>query len=382
MEHAAQVALAARLLDHIDAGTLDLAAAVYRQPVAEYTCRTQAARERERLLRGRPLCVGLAGDLPSPGSYRVHDLGGQPLLLLRDAAGRFRAFLNVCRHRGARVAEGCGEARGFTCPYHAWAYGLDGTLVGRPEEAAFPGIERTTHGLTPLAAAERHGLLWVHPAVGAGCDPAGHLGDLDTELAGFGLGGFHPYGSRLLRRRMNWKLALDTFLESYHFCVLHKDSICSIFHQNLASFDADGEHFRLVTPRRSIARLREEPQAEWRVLPHLVILYVLFPNSVLVWQGEQVEFWQIFPDGDDPGASLLHLTLYTPTPADSDKARRHWDRNLELVLHVVENEDFPVGEAIQAGFDSGAQSHLLFGRNEPALAHFHRAISAATGTSP
>jgi len=378
MEHAEQTALAARLLAYIDEGSLQLGEDVYRQPVDEYTSPAQARREHQQLFRAQPLCVGFSGDLPGPGSYRVHDLSGLPLLLVRDAQGRFGAFLNVCRHRGARVAEACGTARGFTCPYHAWVYGLDGALVGRPEDGAFPGVDRARHGLRPLSAEERHGMLWVHPTPGEQLELAQGLGALDRELAGFDLGRFHPYATRVLKRRMNWKLALDTFLESYHFCVLHKDSICSIFHQNLATFDTYGSHFRLVTPRRSIDRLRGQPPGEWQVLPHLVILYVLFPNCVLVWQGEQVELWQIFPDGDDPASSLLQLTLYSPMPAETEKARRHWDRNLELVLHVVENEDFPVGEGIQAGFQSGAQSHIVFGRNEPALAHFHQAITAAT----
>lgn len=378
MEHAEQTALAARLLAYIDAGTLQLGEDVYRQPVDEYTCRAQAAREQQQLFRAQPLCVGFSGDLPAAGTYRVHDAAGLPLLLTRDADGRFRAFLNVCRHRGARVAEGCGSARGFSCPYHAWVYGLDGQLVSRPEDASFPGVERAAHGLRELSAEERHAMLWLQPTPGAPLDVGRVLGSLDAELAGFGLGRFHPYATRVLKRQLNWKLALDTFLESYHFCVLHRDSICSIFHQNLATFDTYGNHFRLVSPRRSIARLREQPQAEWQVLPHLVILYVLFPNCVLVWQGEQVELWQIFPDGEDPTRSVLQLTLYAPSPPDTDKARRHWDRNLELVLNVVENEDFPVGEGIQRSFESGAQSHIVFGRNEPALAHFHRAVTAAS----
>lgn len=377
MEHAEQTALAARLLAYIDEGSLQLGDDVYRQPVDEYASPAHALRERQRLFREQALCVGFSGDLPGPGSYRVHDISGLPLLLVRDAEGRFGAFLNVCRHRGARVAEACGTARGFTCPYHAWAYGLDGALAGRPEEASFPGVDRAQHGLRRLGAEERHGMLWVHPTPGRALELASSLGALDRELAGFDLGRFHPYATRVLKRRMNWKLALDTFLESYHFCVLHKNSICSIFHQNLATFDTYGRHFRLVTPRRSIAQLRGQPEREWQVLPHLVILYVLFPNCVLVWQGEQVELWQIFPDADDPASSLLQLTLYTPAPAETEKARRHWDRNLELVLHVVENEDFPVGEGIQASFLSGAQTHIVFGRNEPALAHFHQAVTAA-----
>ena len=378
MQKAEQLALADRLLDYIDRQTLQLGETVYRQPVNEYTDPAQAAREQRSLFRQRPLCVGMSGDLPAPGHFLTHDASGLPLLLTRHTDGRFRALLNVCRHRGARVAEASGEGRGFVCPYHAWRYGLDGRLVSRPEDDAFPDCAREDHGLTPLAAEERHGLLWVNPTPGAPLAFPAEFQALETELGTYSLAGFTPFATRELHRQMNWKLALDTFLESYHFCVLHKDSICAIFHHNLATFDTYGEHFRLVSPRRSIASLREQPREQWNLLPHLVVIYVLFPNTVLVWQGAQVEIWQIFPDGGDPARSVLRLTLYAPKPPDSDKARAHWQRNLDLVLHVVENEDFPVGEGIQRSFGSGAQSHIVFGQNEAALAHFHAAISRAT----
>jgi len=378
MEKAAQLALADRLLDYIDRQTLQLSDEVYRQSVAEYTDEQQAARERIQLFRSRPLCVGLSGDLPTPGYQLTHDASGLPLLLTRQQDGSFKAFLNVCRHRGARVAEGAGDSRGFVCPYHAWRYGLDGRLVSRPEESSFEACPRDDHALTPLAAEERHGVLWVHPTPGEALVFGEEFAPLEAELAGYALADFHPFATRELRRDMNWKLALDTFLESYHFCVLHKDSICGIFHHNLATFDTFGVHFRLVTPRRTIAKLREQPRADWNLLPHLVVIYVLFPNTVLVWQGAQVEIWQIFPDGKDPSRSVLRLTLYAPEPAVSDKARQHWQRNLELVLHVVENEDFPLGEGIQRSFSSGAQPHIVFGLNEAALGHFHAAITEAT----
>lgn len=378
MQKAEQLALADRLLDYIDRQTLQLSEAVYSQPVVEYTDRAQAAREHTALFRHQPLCVGLSGDLPAPGHYATHDASGLPLLLTRQESGEFRAYLNVCRHRGARVAEGSGESRGFVCPYHAWRYGLDGHLVSRPEEAAFAECQRADHALTPLAAAERHGLLWVHPTPGQPLVFSEHMVALEHELAGYGLAHFQPFSTRTLRRALNWKLALDTFLESYHFCVLHKDSICAIFHHNLATFDTYGPHFRLATPRRAIAQLRDQPRENWQVLSQVVVIYVLFPNVVLVWQGEQVELWQIFPDAEDPARSLLQLTLYTPTAVLTEKAQAHWQRNLELVLRVVENEDFPVGEGIQRGFTAGAQSHIVFGRNEGALAHFHHTITAAT----
>ena len=109
MQKAEQLALADRLLDYIDRQTLQLGESVYRQPVSEYTSPAQALRE-QQLFRQRPLCVGMSGDLPAPGHYLTHDASGLPLLLTRHTDGRFRAFLNVCRHRGARVAEAAGEA--------------------------------------------------------------------------------------------------------------------------------------------------------------------------------------------------------------------------------------------------------------------------------
>ncbi|MBM4227445.1 MAG: Rieske 2Fe-2S domain-containing protein [Gammaproteobacteria bacterium] len=377
MQHAEQLNVARRLLNLIDTQGTDRSEAPYLQPVSEYIDLGVAAREQEVFFRRQPLCLGLSNDLPDTGTYRVHDLAGVPILLVRDLEGRFRAFLNVCRHRGARLAEACGAARGFTCPYHAWVFSLDGSLVNRPDEASFAALAREDFGLTRLAAEEQHGMLWVCPTPGQSMDIAAWLGNLGPELGSYGLGTFSHYASREITRRMNWKLVIDTFLESYHFCVLHRDSICSTFFQNLGLFDAYGQHFRLVSPRKSITTATA-PAADdsWSVLPHTVIIYILFPNTVVVWQGEQIELWQIFP-GSSPDEAVMRLSLYSPTPALTEKARRHWDRNLEVVLNVVQNEDFPLGEGIQQGFHSAAQSHTVFGRNEPALAHYHREMTRA-----
>jgi phenylpropionate dioxygenase-like ring-hydroxylating dioxygenase large terminal subunit len=374
VQHAEQIAVAKRLFHFIETTTTELSEASYQQPVAEYVSPEFAALEQQRLFRERPLCVGLSRDLPQPGTFQTHDLSGVPLLLTRTADGEFRVYLNVCRHRGARIAEGSGESRGFTCPYHAWAYSLDGALVARPNDDSFADAPRCDFGLTRLPAVEANGILWVTPSPGP--DIKLNLGRLDADLKAFGLENFHPFSTRDLARKMNWKLVVDTFLESYHFCVLHRDSICSIFYQNLATFDTYGDHFRLVSPRKSITQLPAGAERDWRLLPHVVVIYVLFPNTVLVWQGEQVELWQIFP-GRTPDESQFRVTLYSPAPATTEKARRHWDKNLELVLHVVENEDFPVGEGIQNGFHSNAQEFTIFGRNEPALSHYHRTITAA-----
>ena len=375
MQRAEQIAIGHQLFDYIDNRTTAMADEVYRQPVREYTCPDVAAAEERLFFRERPLCVGMSGLLPEPGSYFTHDLSGLPIVLTRADDGEVRALLNVCRHRGSRVAEACGKSPAFVCPYHAWTYGLDGKLVARPEESSFAAAPRERHGLTPLPAIERDGLIWVSPAPGQAFSLEDHLQGLGDEIAGYDLAGFHHYESRLLKRHMNWKLLIDTFLESYHFCVLHKDSICSIFYENLTTFDTWGPHFRIVAARRSIEDIRQQPVSSWNLLPYMVAIYVFFPNTVLIWQLDHAELWQIYPDDGAPEKSKVLLSLYTPEPAITDSDRRHWDANMELVVHVVEKEDFPVGEGIQRGFHSGAQDHIVFGENEPALAHFHHTLT-------
>ncbi|MEM7543552.1 MAG: SRPBCC family protein [Pseudomonadota bacterium] len=375
MQHAEQINLGGRLLDYIDQQYTAEQDGLYHQPIEEYTSAERAQIEQQLFFRETPLCLGLSCDLPEPGSYTVHDLTGIPILLTRDKQGEFHAFLNVCRHRGSRVAEGCGKARLFVCPYHAWAYDHTGALVARPADEAFNGADRERYGLTPLPAAERDGFLWVLPTPGKVFDVEDHLSGLAPELAAYNLADFHLFESVEIKRKLNWKLMLDTYLESYHFCVLHKNTICSIFYDNLQTFDTYGDHFRLVSPRRTISALKEQPKETWDLLPHVVAIYTLFPNSVLVWQLDHIELWQIFPTAGAPNEAMTRLSLYTPDPTLTDTAKAHWQKNLDLVVEVVEKEDFPLGEGIQKGFYSGAQDHIVFGRNEPGLAHFHKGIT-------
>lgn len=372
-----QIKQAKRLMAYVEAEETSTAEGLYSNPVADYVSLEQAGEERDRLFHGRPIVLAASAQLPGPNTFLAHDLSDVPLLLTRDAAGEAHVFLNVCRHRGARVAEGCGAASRFVCPYHAWTYGSDGRLRGRPDDGAFAGMSMAEFGLTELASEERHGLIFARLTPGAALDLDAALGDLDAELQAFGLQNFTHFKSYDAEWGLNWKLGIDTFLESYHFSVLHNQSIHPIFHSNLGAFDGFGENLRLLFARRSIETLRDQAESEWNLPRHVAGVYVLFPNTVLVWQGEHAEVWHAFPRGVDK--VQFRVTLLIPEPATTPEAEAHWERNFELLLRTVEEEDFPVGEGIQQGFRSGAQDAIVFGRNEPALQYFHKTIRAALG---
>ena len=161
MKREAQLELARQIQAYVKDGSTALAPEVFRNPVAAYSDPARARLELERLFRGLPLFMGLSSRLPGPGDYLSEEIAGVPVLLVRDREGKLRAFANICRHRGAPVASGCGTARSFSCPYHGWTYGLDGKLVGIPHEQSFGGVDKATHGLQPLPAGERYGLMVV-----------------------------------------------------------------------------------------------------------------------------------------------------------------------------------------------------------------------------
>ena len=249
-------------------------------------------------------------------------------------------------------------------------------MIARPEDASFPAVDRETHGLRPLPLVEKHGMIWVGTRPGAALDIDRRLAGLDDELASYNLGSYHHYETRTLAREMNWKLAVDTFCETYHLRYLHHDTISDLFYNNRATFDAFGRNHRMVAARRTIDELRGQPQSAWDVYYHTAILYVLFPNIVFIFQRDHIESWHIFP-GDRPDRCSMYVSLYIPEPVTSDSAKRHWDNNFNLLMATVELQDFPTCEGMQRGFLSGAQDSIVFGRNEPALQHFHRGVTSA-----
>ena len=379
MKHEAQVEQLRKIFGYLDAGETAMGDAVYRHHVSDYTSPDQAGREREMLFRHEPLLIGLSCELPNPGDYVTDDFSGVPILVVRNEAGQVNAFINVCRHRGARVASGYGSGKTvFSCPYHAWTYDRSGRLRSIPFEQGFESVDKTSNGLRPLPVVEKYGMIWVMPTPGGLIDIDGHLAGMADDLVAFGLASYSHYETRVLRARLNWKLVIDTFLETYHLSTLHKNTIAPILHSNLGTFDGMARNLRMIGARKTIDALRQRPESEWDLVRHSALVYVLFPNTVFIMQGDHLETWRVYP-GDSVDESKMHVSLYTPEPAVTDKARKYWAKNMDLLMATVQQEDFPLAENIQRDFHSGAQDFVTFGANEPALAYFHRSIKKTLG---
>lgn len=408
MQHALQVKILKELLQQIDEGKNVDAGVQYKMPTSAYVSEDLARKEWEALFRNHPQLIGLSGDLPAPGHYFTIDDFGTPVLATRDEDGNFHAFLNACRHRGARVTtEIRGERSRFTCPFHAWSYSSQGELVAIPQNNHFGTIDKSCHGLIELPAVEKAGFLWVHPKPDGDLDVDALLGPLLGELASGNFGELIYSGESTIDMKLNWKLANDTFGETYHFSKLHRNTLGKTFYGDHLAYEEIGKNHRFVFARKVIDLLRDLPEEKWQLCQGATLLYYLFPNIQITVGVGRATLVRIYPDPKDTGRSITRISHYfTQEKIDQEAAgtgtngstlvtaanifEDHKGLDITLTLDAImqvfhgaiENEDYVMGEQQQQTAESGLMEFSIFGRNEAPLHHFHNTFRNELGMPP
>jgi phenylpropionate dioxygenase-like ring-hydroxylating dioxygenase large terminal subunit len=386
MRHDEQVRLVKELCAHLDAGTTVDAGGLRRLPTTDYTDPVLAARERVEFFGATPQCVGLSLDLAEPGSFLTNNDLGIPILATRDEHGEFRAFVNSCRHRGPMVeTEERGVKRRFACPFHSWTYDTSGALVGLPKPDHFGDVDRDCLGLRPLAAEERHGLLFVHPDPDATIDLDHLLGDwFNDEFPTWNFGGMRPLTRDAYDTACNWKLAMDTFGETYHFSVLHRNTLANGFHGNVQLHDEEAHLHRMILCRRNIDDMRLLPEDQWNITTAALPVYWIFPNTILMPFDAGVFLVRAYPDRNDPGRHISRIDFYIKP--DLEGLDENITDFLADIAHnfaeIIRDEDYVMGASQQAAANGGALKFAIFGRNEPTLHHYHNTYRAMLGEEP
>lgn len=177
--------------------------------------------------------VAHESEIPNPGDFKMATIGRQPVIVCRDKSGAVNVFENRCRHRGATVCEKeRGNTRMFTCPYHNWTYGLDGSLRGVPYADGYTGvIDKADLSLSALRTGVYQGLIF------ASFDQ--FIEPLETFLGGakawidlfMKQGAGFPIkvlGEQKFRFKGNWKIQLENTTDLYHFPMVHRSWLKSV----------------------------------------------------------------------------------------------------------------------------------------------------------
>lgn len=399
MQKEEQVRLLKGLINYLETGTNVDAGGIMQTPTDTYTSEERFSEEWNKFFRDYPQIVGMTGDLAEPGTFFTREDFGIPLLATRDEKGKFRAFANVCAHRGVVVEnEKKGKKTKFSCPFHGWTYDNSGKLIGFPKPDHFGDIDKTCYGLTELPCMEQYGFLWVHP------NPKGEI-DLNNLFGSKLMEEFESWGFQNLVltneenyvTEMNWKLAIDTFGETYHFPTLHRNTLFNNFHGNVQMFDTFERNARLTLCLREIDNMKKDPEENWHICRGAFPVYFLFPNTILNVSDTGIILVREYPLDMSPHRSVSKVSFYfwpkvidylkenkiVLDKTDGKPLQDGVDGNPYLGFGaIIRDEDYVVAAASHKGIKSGAIDYLTFGKNELALHHYHNTYREALDLEP
>lgn len=382
MSKAQLIELARQDLMHGRNGTLDQVEDIYRVPVEKYFDQSRFDDEVQKIFRRLPLVLAATAELPKPGDYKAMDAAGVQVLLSRGRNGSVKAFVNMCSHRGARLVDnGAGTAHKFTCPYHAWTYSPEGDLVAIYSADDFGDVDQSCMGLTELPCLEASGIIWVI------LDPTStlNIGDFlcgyESLLGEFGLKDWHHQHTQTLHGP-NWKVAYDGYLDYYHLPILHRESFGSEM-GNQANYYSWGPHTHLGRPDTSWAEYEHSPEEAWPTAQLLNGVWTIFPHVSIAsfgGGGRSIMLSQLFP-GTSPETSYTNQIFLMETAPETDELKAEAQQQFDFLKHVVQEEDYATGIALQKNLSVGAKSHVLFGRNEGGGQRFHQWVDQILETS-
>jgi phenylpropionate dioxygenase-like ring-hydroxylating dioxygenase large terminal subunit len=351
-------------------------------PLDYFVDEAVAAREKA-LYETSPLALVAAAEIAEPNDYLVRNAVGRSVLLTRDEHGVAHAFLNYCRHRGAEPAQGCGNARRLTCPYHAWVYDTQGQLVGMPLRDRHDGFDLSPYGLVELPSEERHGFVWVVLQPGHPIDVAAHLGELDAEIADLGCDKMQYYSSLVeAPLAANWKSVAEGLLEGLHVPFVHADTFNlnpQAANVDLAFVDAIGPHIRWGLPlfdQEEARRLRTVPESEWRPEESIGCIWLISPGLLLANELYGLIYADLSP-GSTVTESFMRYGWLSPVTEPPPGQPTPAEMAARAARAVV--QDQAVWEGCGRGLSRGAHSHELIGRNEKAVQLFHERLAAQLG---
>ena len=350
-------------------------------PVWSYSNAELTQLEIEQVFLRNWIWVGHVSDIPYAGDYQCLDIANERAVVVRDKNDKVRAFHNMCRHRGSRVAVGakghCGNA--LICPFHGWSYNLDGGLKNIPRSKYFPDIDKDKLGLKLLDCEIWHGLIFIRFG-GEGLSIAESFAEADQEISLYNIEEMHAYDDPWrIDFDLDWKSVIDIDNEGYHVPVGHpelfdlvgssyKDEVLeSGLNRSFGSF----ENRRAKTP---LVKNYIEALPESNYLPeshrYLWIYWSMFPGVVITLFPDMIEVYQVYPSGYQK--SIMAGACYAlDDKREQMQEARAFNRRINI---AVGNEDVQLVKWAAEGMRSSAFEEILLSDLELGICSFQNQL--------
>ncbi len=333
-------------------------------------------REKKHLFGKQPLIVGLSSDVPNSGDFFTRDDLEIPTIITRDNDGKVNALLNICTHRAARLKEGFGNARSLSCPYHAWNFGLDGTLKKVFKQDSFGDIDKCDYNLDKIPCEEKYGLIFLSFDDDSDLDIEKYLGDLSPMLDMWDFSKLNFVGEHEWIIEKNWKLSLDKLCDRYHLDSAQEGHDRDRLLDTAVEYNQlgpSGQHHIMTFPNVEMLKLKNTDENAWdeNVFDTFQVSHFIFPNVGLLMSQSSLEFLAIYP-GELPDEHLLRYRSYARSDtrelsadeihdASFDKMRKLLDRKVALKTGSAEHQSKVFEDGTSHRKSDHALNNILMG---------------------
>lgn len=361
-------------------------------PAAAYYDDAWFELERQAVFLNSWIQCGHVCELPETGSFirREFEFAKASLLIVRGKDGVIRAFHNVCTHRGTQLVE---EAQGrkstFSCPYHMWTFGSDGSLLSAPDFERFH-IPKKVCALPQVALDVCAGLIFVNFARQPEQSLRAFLGPIAEKLEGLPVARATTFSEYVYDIDGNWKITYDNFQENYHLRFIHpRTGAMTIGADNQFGYPV---HYGFADPHRT-QRIWSNPEARPHPIqslafgkgvaraaadgllesPSLRDYFALFPNFFIIGTPSQHFCHTVMPISATKSRGAIRLYWV----GEDETASTRFAREFAMAtVRDIHSEDIAVIEAGQRGLNSGALDVIHFQEQEVLCRHLYEMVAA------
>jgi len=365
-------------------------------PAAPYYDPAYFELEREAVFKRSWLHVGHVCELPERGSFirRELEIAKASILIIRGKDDEIRAFHNVCTHRGTQlVEEASGRQSKFSCPYHMWTFGEDGSLLSAPDFEQFD-LSKEECALTKVAVEVVAGLIFIHLGTPA-TSMRESMGELAERMEQLPVAQATTFAEYVYEIDANWKLTYDNFQENYHLRFIHPQSSgpgCGGdnpfgypteygFHgQHRTQTIWDNPEPFTPAPVQGISYMKIGMGLAKRGLLQEGMAnnyYALFPNFFLFGAPGTHFSHTVFPIAADKSRGVIRLYWVGDDADASERYAREYAMATARDIHV---EDRSVIERGQRGLQSGALKHIHLQTQESLIRHLFNEVDGMVQT--
>ncbi|MBT5984303.1 MAG: Rieske 2Fe-2S domain-containing protein [Thiotrichales bacterium] len=343
--------------------------------------------EQDKIFNQEWICIGRCDEIPAPGDYLTHEIAGTPVLAVRQESGEIIGFVNACAHRfTCLVKDRSGHAFAFTCPNHAWTYGIDGQLNHAPFMDSKPGFDPKQNNLEALHTESWEGFLYITLSKKPSKSITKSLENFRENIVGqYDMSSYQTVIRESMSWNANWKNLIENFTESYHVPIAHQKTFAN-HKKQIKDYECGEDSYHYCyhfAPQESDSGSgaahpnNTKLKGGWR---RTMVDFCVFPNHLVTLMPDYLWWVSVMPSG--VGQFKATWGVAVPPEILDEIPKKDYDNWLQEMVNYMSNAN-EEDRSLVEGLFRGSASHRLprgaFHPIEKNLWQFMRYLSKKTG---